>query len=111
VTEAAPKLKAGQTRVTVGEKSWVLDEKELDLRDAFAIKAASGLRIKELFDGIAEGDPSALQALVWFVRMKDGDHLPIADVNFRLADLDLEQGEDEPESSAPDPTTESASTP
>ena len=41
---------------SLGEDSWVLDEDELDLNDAFAIKQATGLNMRQFFVGLLGGD-------------------------------------------------------
>lgn len=105
-------LLPGQTRVTVkGMGEWVLDENTLDLRDAFAIKATASMTIPQVLGGVVQMDPLAMQVLVWFLRMKAGDTVPLESINFRLADLDLEQGEVEQEDDGEkDPTTGAGST-
>ncbi len=99
-----------RTLVKLNGEEWSFDEAELDLKDAFALKAASGLTVPAMLRGVAEYDPAGLQALVWFCKYKAGDVVNIATINFRMVDLDLDQVE-EPDDESSDPTTGSASTP
>ena len=107
--------------VRLGDQSWTFDENEITLRDAFAIKATSGLSMKPFIAGIDEMDPLALQTLVWFCKFKAGDSTERALVDFKLADLALEDvpagppavadpaatnsGTDETTTSEPSPTS------
>lgn len=106
------KLAADPSRGRDKASEWEIDEAELDLRDAFAVKAASGLTMPAMLAGSGEMDPLALQALVWFCRTKyDGEAgLLLSTVDFRLMDLELSQDTPE-EDDEPDPTpgTESSS--
>ena len=103
-------LKAGQTRVTVkGMGSWVLDENELTLSDAFAIKATGQLTVPQMLAGVINLDPLPLQTLVWFLRMKAGDTVPLASIDFKIADFELDQPDPDTAEGPSDPTTGSES--
>jgi hypothetical protein len=65
------------------------DEEQLTLRDAFAIKAASGLSLKPFFQGLRDMDPLAMQVLVWFMRFKKSDSVPMPEIDFVITDLDM----------------------
>lgn len=80
--------------VTLGDESWVLDEDEIDLNDAFLIKKSTGLNMKQFFVGLAEMDPDSLRAMIWFLRYKDGNAIPLAQVNFKLTALNMEDEAD-----------------
>jgi hypothetical protein len=80
-------------RVRLEDESWLLDEDDITIEDAIALKYATGLSLKPFFQGLEDADGVALRALVWFLRGKQGS--PEA-VNFRITALKLE-----PE---PDPT-------
>jgi hypothetical protein len=82
------------TMVGLGEGKWEFNERELDLKAAFAIKAATGLNLKPFMQGIADMDPLCLQGLVWFVQRTDKPAQRLEDVNFRIVDLTLEQIDD-----------------
>lgn len=95
----------GRTTVRVlPDEEYVFDEIALELDDLFRIKAATGLNLKPLMRGVDDGDPAALQALVWFCRLQAGKAMDIAHVNFRLSDLRIEPILEE--EAAPDPTGE-----
>jgi hypothetical protein len=79
--------------LSLGDKHWDFDDAEIELKDAFAIKAATGLNLKPFLEGVAEMDPLSIQGLVWFVRHKAGEKVNLADINFRLADLKMDQPE------------------
>lgn len=86
----------GRHKVTLGDEEYVFDERELTLSDAFAIKAASGLNLQPFMRGLNDGDPVALQTLVWFLRQKHDRPEDIRHIDFRLADLVITE--------LPDPT-------
>ncbi len=83
-----------KTRVTLNDKTWVFDEAELTVSDAFLIKEGTRLNTKPFFEGLTEMDPVSLRGLVWFLRRKDGEHIDIESVDFKLADLQVDQDED-----------------
>lgn len=79
----------------------------IDLRGAFAIKSAAGLTPRELFEGLQDMDPAAMQAVVWFLRthrfdedanvyQPTGANLEIGSVNFALDDFGFELTDEEP---------------
>lgn len=71
-------------------QEWDYDEDELQLSDAIAIKNASGLPLSTFMQGIRDFDPLAIQTLIWFVRRRDEPAVKREQINFRIADLDLE---------------------
>lgn len=94
-------------RVKIADKVLgAVDFDEMTLRDAFAIKAASGLTPAQLFQGTEQMDPDALQTLVWFVRMKNGESVDRSTIDFRLRDLSTEAVEQDPNPAegSPEPT-------
>ncbi|MGH3026731.1 MAG: hypothetical protein ACRDLR_09815, partial [Gaiellaceae bacterium] len=78
-----------------GEDLGIFDFDALDLRDGFAIKAASGLTPSELFDGMGKLDPDAFQTAVWFLRSKQGIHAPRSTINFVYSHMEMTPIEDE----------------
>jgi hypothetical protein len=82
------------TTVGLGDSKWEFNERELDIKGAFAIKAATGLNLKPFMQGIADMDPACLQGLVWFVQRADKPNQRPEDINFKIVDLKLEQVED-----------------
>jgi len=80
-----------QTVITLAAESWPFDDEELTLKDAFKIKASSGLSLKGFLTGVQEMDPLALQALIHFLRTKAGESVRLEDIDFRIADLGIEQ--------------------
>lgn len=78
-------------KVTLADKSWDFDEANITLKEAFAIKAASGgLPMRQFIQGLYDADPLCLQVLVWFIRRGEEPTLRPDDVDFRLADLDID---------------------
>src|SRR5664280_199273 len=82
------------TTVGLDDGKWEFDERKLELKDAFAIKSATGLNLKPFMQGIADMDPLCLQGLVWFVQRTDRPGQRLEDINFKIVDLTLEQVED-----------------
>lgn len=74
-----------------GETLGQVDFEDLTLKDAFAIKSASGLTPMEMFSGLEKMDPDALQTIVWFIRMKSGDNVARGSIDFRIRDLETEE--------------------
>ncbi len=93
-------------RVTLGDEQWIFRLSELDLLDAFALKSTARLTPQQLLDGAMELDPAALQALIWFLRFKDGNKQDIATINFRIFDLDVEPVKEEATPPPLDPPSE-----
>jgi hypothetical protein len=86
-------------RVTLaGEDLGEFDDEGMMLSEAFALKAATGLSLKPFYQGLNEMDPLAAQAVVWFLRYKRGDQIPLPEIEFRMGDLQMVPVED------PDPT-------
>lgn len=94
-----------RVRVTVGEESYVFDRDALTLTDVYAIKSASGLNLNPFLNGLGDGDPAALQTLVWFLRHKDGKQGDRLQIDFKLGDFDMEALDD----AESDPTEASTS--
>jgi hypothetical protein len=80
-----------QTVIKLAGESWPFDDEELTLKDAFRIKAVSGLSLKGFLTGVQDMDPLALQALIHFLRTKAGESVRLEDIDFRIADLGIEQ--------------------
>lgn len=76
------------------------DFEKVTVFDAIQIKAKSGLTTKQFIDGLSEMDGVALQALVWLLRSRKGQHIELHSINFAIGDLRMED--------APDPTTETS---
>lgn len=90
-----------QIQVRLGDEDLgIFDEKKFALSDAILVKNATGgqagFTIKQFFTGIQDMDPYALQALVWFLRFKQGSQTHISTIDFNIAELALEE--------VPDPT-------
>jgi hypothetical protein len=76
--------------IHLANESWPFDDEEMTLKDAFKIKAASGLSLKGFLMGVQDMEPLALQSLIWFLRTNAGASVRIEEVDFRIADLDIE---------------------
>jgi hypothetical protein len=93
-----------QTVITLASESWPFDDEELTLKDAFKIKAASGLSLKGFLTGVQEMEPLALQSLIYFLRTRAGASMRLEDIDFRIADLGIEQVNATPDGAAVPPT-------
>jgi hypothetical protein len=80
-----------QTVIHLADESWPFDDEELTLKDAFKIKAASGLSLKGFLSGVQDMEPLALQSLIHFLRTRAGASIRLEDVDFRISDLGIEQ--------------------
>lgn len=74
---------------------WNLDE--LTLKEAFALKQASGLNPMELDLGLGRLDPACWQAIVWHLRRKTEPRLRLDQIDFKYGDIDAELVREEPE--------------
>lgn len=74
-----------------GDELGTFDDEGMSLQDAFAIKAASGLSLKPFFAGLNDMDPLSLQTLVWFLKHKKGEQIPLPEVDFLFSELQMEQ--------------------
>ncbi len=91
-----------RARVTLEEKSWIFDEDELTNDEAKLIKGATGgLGLVPFFAGLRDLDPDCMQALVWFLRRKDGEPVRLEEINFKVTALRMVE--------EPDPTQPSGS--
>src|SRR5665811_608135 len=79
--------------ISLDDQSWQFNEEELEIRDAFAIKASTGLDLGPFLQGLATLDPASLQGLVWFCRRSAEPQLRLEDVNFKVFQLKLERAE------------------
>lgn len=95
-----------QTVVHLDDRSWDFVDADLTVKDAFTIKAATGMNLRPFLEGLQQMDPLSLQGLIWFLRRPAEPQLRIEDVDFKIADLRLEQVED-----AEDPTVGESPTP
>lgn len=93
--------------IVLGDERYVFDDQSLTLTDAFAIKSASGLDLVPFQNGLNTMSPLSLQTLIWWLRQKNGRPEDIRTVDFRIADLSVEEVAEDDE---PDPT-ESGSEP
>jgi hypothetical protein len=101
-----------RTLISIGTLGpWEFDDEELTLKDAFAIKSATGLGVVSFLNGIADMDPDCLQTLIWLVRSKDQPGLRRESIQFRLADVSIKQvGDADPTSGSVTPSSDGPST-
>jgi len=81
---------------------------KLDLKQAFAIKNTTGLTPRALLEGISDLDPAAMQALVWFMRFRNGETVDLLSINFAYEDLQVEPIEEAPKDEGTSPSDETA---
>ncbi len=74
-------------RVHLGDQSWPWDPTGITIEQALAVKKATGLSWGPFLHGIAELDPHALRALVWYLRQQDEPGLKPEWVTFVIGDL------------------------
>ena len=62
----------------------------LTLKEAMRIKMATGLNLMDLYNGAETGDPFAIAAMVWIIRIRDGEKdLKFDDVDFPFGDFEF----------------------
>jgi hypothetical protein len=86
--------------IALGDERYVFDDQSLTLADAFAIKSASGLDLVPFQNGLNTMSPLSLQTLIWWLRQKNGRPEDIRTIDFKIADLRVDEIEDD----EPDPT-------
>ena len=74
----------------------VFDFQKFSISDSFLVENVSGLSPKELFAGIGELRPMALQTFVWLLYRKMGKIVDRASIDFAIDDVRFE--------ALPDPT-------
>jgi hypothetical protein len=90
----------GRKMISLGDEKYVFDDQSLTLNDAFAIKSASGLDLVPFQNGLNTMSPLSLQTLIWWLRQKHGRPEDIRTIDFKIADLRVDEIEDD----EPDPT-------
>jgi hypothetical protein len=91
-----------RTSVKLDGQSWMFDEDDITIQDAYMLKSVTGMGLRGFFEGLQDMDPQCLQALVWFLRRKAGEQVQMDEVNFKVTSLQMEQqpdptnGNDEP---------------
>lgn len=94
-------IESQRVQVTVqGENLGVFDLGRMTLFDALQVKAKSGLTVRQFAQGLEDYDPLSVQALVWLMRQRNGQHVELHAINFGIGDIDLE--------AVPDPTQETS---
>jgi hypothetical protein len=90
--------------VKLGEEELgTFDENELTLEDAFVLENTTGLTFTELLQDGRDGRAKGLQALVWFMRYKQGTRVDLLSINFKLADLTTRAVKKAPSVDSPSP--------
>jgi hypothetical protein len=88
-------------RVRLGDEDLgSFDFQKMTVFDSIQLKAKSGLTMKQFVDGLSEMDGTAMQALVWLLRVRKGEVTDLHAINFAIGDLALEE--------EPDPTQETS---
>lgn len=108
-------------RISVaGEELGVWDLDEMTLQDSFLLKAATGLDPAPIEAGLGDMSPESWRAVVWWLRHEKEPKLRPEDVTFRWKDIDIERLTADPstgaesdgaETSVPDETSGSTSSP
>jgi len=71
-------------------REWAVDTEEITLAQAFMIKDStkdggtwpSGRPLQPWLAGVSAGDPACLRAMYWLMLQQDGQHVPIATLEF-----------------------------
>lgn len=81
-----------------------VDLDHITLREAYVIKAATGLRPVEMILGVGLLDPDAWASIVWLGLHRVGVEVPIRDIDLELGE-DRTRTEDEEPPKDPSPTS------
>lgn len=88
-------------RVTLaGEDLGVWDINALDLHDSFLLKAATGLDLLPIYEGMGSMNPASWRAVIWWLKRKADPNIQPDAINFKWGDLEMAEvvGEDPPPS-------------
>lgn len=89
-----------------GEVLGVWDLDDLTLKEAFVIKATTGMDPAPILQGLQQGSPQAWQAVVWFLMQKQNPGLPLSAVDFRYGDIEIEDVQPQEVAAGDRPTPE-----
>lgn len=81
-------------QIVVDGSTYDFDTATLRVGEMRALKKASGLKIKDFTEGLAESDPDALTALVWLAKRRCGEHIKFDDLDFDLSDFEIVEADD-----------------
>lgn len=91
-------------QIVVDGTEYDFDTATLRVGEMRALKKASGMKIKDFTEGLADADPDALTALVWLAKRRAGEHIKFDDLDFELGDFDVIEPDD-PQDAAGDGDT------
>lgn len=88
-------------KIRIEDAFYDFDAERLMLSEALAVKTYTGMSIPEWQKALEQFDPSAVQALAWLLKKRNGEDVRFSDVDFNLAEFEVIADEGE----AADPTS------
>lgn len=83
-------------RITLkGEDLGIFDPDDVDMEQAMQLQDQTGYTVGDLMPALGKLDARAMQALVWFQRIRIGQRDPNRHENFKFKDLNAEDVPDE----------------
>lgn len=78
------------TVTLAGELLGTFSEYELTVNDLYALEGNTGLSVTQMLNGLNEYRAKPVQALVWFMRYKQGHPVDMLSIDFKVTDLVME---------------------
>jgi hypothetical protein len=94
-------------RIRINDTWYDLDQRKLLNTEAIALQKITGKTFMQVAEAMKDGDIEALSALVWLAMKRAGSDIRYSDLEFNLADVEIDEEGDEPDDSgeqAADPT-------
>lgn len=101
----------------IGDKEYEFEDDKLLVKDARLIKKLTGMGLKSFSEGIKDGDPDALCAMVFLAKRKAGEAVQWKDLDeldlatIQSLDDENEEEEEGDKAASADPTVTGESTP
>lgn len=84
-------------KIRIEDQFYDFDQNRLMLSEAMAVKTYTGLTIPDWQKALEAFDPQAVAALVWILKKRAGEEVRFSELDFNLADFEVETDEDEPD--------------
>jgi hypothetical protein len=93
-------------RIRINDEWYDLDQRKLLNTEAIALQKITGKTFMQVAEAMRDGDIEALSAMVWLAMRRAGSDIRYSDLEFNLADVDVEDDEepDSTEEEEADPT-------
>jgi hypothetical protein len=82
-------------RIRINDKWYELDQRKLLNTEAIALQKITGKTFMQVAEAMKDGDIEALSALVWLAMKRGGSDIRYSDLEFNLADVEIEEDDEE----------------